>query len=1031
MTKHLQTLLIFAIYFFIYPIFAQTGPGGVGNSSTNGLWLKADDLNLVDGQGVAIWQDASGNENHANQTVSEQSPKFISESSFNNYPSIDFDGSNDWLRVKDANILDGTTSINYFTVVKPKGLAKTQVVQAMVSKRNGYNTSNNQFAYTFFFYNNKLTNDITDANDRYDSNYVFSNDTTYVLSFDFDGSLPEVSRSSMSRNGILLRTARETSESVLASTAPLTIGQLNVGDGRHATEELAEIIHFNYKLNIAERTIVHNYLSAKYNTPLTLNNFYTQDEIVQGNFDHHVAGIARVSDAAHLDSQGSGILRVNNPLNLGDTNDKYFFWGQNIMSSIYDFNTEIQAQDGAGILQNHQHLNVIWRVSKSEDHKDFQAVDMSFEISSFPEIIGCYSLELVIGADTFDYSTGTTNQYIDLFEIPQQIYQLNVSGGIASASGVTMNDGSHFTLRYRKNEKIVWNGTNFTNASGVVGAPSVSDSNKSLVILENTAVTLNENAFVCEIEVQTGATLNIADGLELTVQNRIVNNGTIDLLGEAQLIQNHKGANINSGSGKLKIRQQGTTNLHNYNYWSSPVSTDGFWQIGFLKQENSNVLFSPAQSQIPTSNPVTLSSRWLYKYNASVTLANGIMGWARINTTTNIEPGIGYTLKGSGSAPSLTEEEYVFSGTANSGDYSYIATSGNDFLIGNPYPSALNANKFIQDNLDVTTGTLYFYEQFQTNNTHILRDYQGGYATLNLLGSVPAATEATSGLGSEGSSTKGAPTNNIAVGQGFFVSIIQNSDIRFNNTQRVFAKESMDQSIFFRDGNVNSETDSRTKFWLSFADSSGRMREIALGYDENASEGFDKGYDAIDLSDYPDSMLWDAADNLLVIQGLQQLNVEDDIALSIKISTSGTYIIGLNRTLNFPEDTAIYLKDNQTNRFYDLKAGDASIAFQAGTYNNQYSIVYQQATLGVDDFENYQSVKVLFDKNTETLQLLGLDDLSSVKGLYIYSLEGKEVHALQDIKSEKIDIAKITQGVYILKLEMNSGAIQNIKFVKY
>ena len=25
--------------------FAQTGPGGVSNTSTNGLWLKADDIN--------------------------------------------------------------------------------------------------------------------------------------------------------------------------------------------------------------------------------------------------------------------------------------------------------------------------------------------------------------------------------------------------------------------------------------------------------------------------------------------------------------------------------------------------------------------------------------------------------------------------------------------------------------------------------------------------------------------------------------------------------------------------------------------------------------------------------------------------------------------------------------------------------------------------------------------------------------------------------------------------------------------------
>src|SRR5690606_38431240 len=141
-----------------------------------------------------------------------------------------------------------------------------------------------------------------------------------------------------------------------------------------------------------------------------------------------------------------------------------------------------------------------------------------------------------------------------------------------------------------------------------------------------------------------------------------------------------------------------------------------------------------------------------------------------------------------------SEEEYVFSGVANSRDYVYGVTKGNDFLIGNPYPSTLNANQFILDNLDVTTGTLYFYEQFESNNTHVLRDYQGGYATLNLLTGVAAAAD--SQLNNGGSSTKGKPTNNIAVGQGFFVTIDQSTSLKFNNSQRVFAKESNGGSIF-------------------------------------------------------------------------------------------------------------------------------------------------------------------------------------------------------------------------------------------
>jgi hypothetical protein len=51
----------------------------------------------------------------------------------------------------------------------------------------------------------------------------------------------------------------------------------------------------------------------------------------------------------------------------------------------------------------------------------------------------------------------------------------------------------------------------------------------------------------------------------------------------------------------------------------------------------------------------------------------------------------------------------------------------------NPYPSALDADKFINDNINTIAnnntnpsidGTLYFWEQYNTNPSHVLRDYQ-------------------------------------------------------------------------------------------------------------------------------------------------------------------------------------------------------------------------------------------------------------------------------------------------------------------
>src|SRR5690554_6023116 len=179
---------------------------------------------------------------------------------------------------------------------------------------------------------------------------------------------------------------------------------------------------------------------------------------------------------------------------------------------------------------------------------------------NIPNAIGCKGLQLVI-ANNSNFTS-------------PRVYSLTVAGNNAAASNVVFNDGDYFTVRYV--HQIVWDGNRYFNGARPDQAPN-NDSDKCLKLLVkagNKAV-LTENAYVREIEVQAGAVLEVKDGVELTVQNKIVNNGTIDLLGEAQLIQEHVGISQNSGLGKLKIRQQGTTNLYNYNYWSAPVNTDG------------------------------------------------------------------------------------------------------------------------------------------------------------------------------------------------------------------------------------------------------------------------------------------------------------------------------------------------------------------------------------------------------------------------------------------------------------------------
>src|SRR5690606_1758646 len=117
------------------------------------------------------------------------------------------------------------------------------------------------------------------------------------------------------------------------------------------------------------------------------------------------------------------------------------------------------------------------------------------------------------------------------------------------------------------------------------------------------------------------------------------------------------------------------------------------------------------------SSPITLSNRWLYKFqNLSQLYAN----WTALTPTTTLSAGEGFTMKGS--AVPAESQNYVFVGKPNNGDITLPISANNQNLTGNPYPSALDANKFIQANLGSTTGTLLIWEHYTTNFTHNLHE---------------------------------------------------------------------------------------------------------------------------------------------------------------------------------------------------------------------------------------------------------------------------------------------------------------------
>ncbi|MFY0624660.1 MAG: hypothetical protein JXR07_00070 [Reichenbachiella sp.] len=75
---------------------AQIGPGGVGNSTNNVLWLNADIIAQGDNTALTSWSDLSGNNNHATQGNTSYHPRFETDE-INGQGVVRFDGIDDYL----------------------------------------------------------------------------------------------------------------------------------------------------------------------------------------------------------------------------------------------------------------------------------------------------------------------------------------------------------------------------------------------------------------------------------------------------------------------------------------------------------------------------------------------------------------------------------------------------------------------------------------------------------------------------------------------------------------------------------------------------------------------------------------------------------------------------------------------------------------------------------------------------------------------------------------------------------------------
>ena len=588
-------------------------------------------------------------------------------------------------------------------------------------------------------------------------------------------------------------------------------------------------------------------------------------------------------------------------------------------------------------------------------------------------------------------------------------------------------------------------------------------------------IQIKNNISITQDLITTGLIIDSGKTLTVNGDNQVYNswylelNGTLDLMDDSQLIQGTQSDLVTSVEGKLLRRQEGTTSPYRYNYWSSPI---GAKSVTTLIDNNTainnpnntdygfNLLNDETGADMPiTANPTAngnISSVWLYSFINGVTYDD----WNQLNSSSSIKPGVGYTQKGTGNTGS--EQQYIFEGKPNNGtilidgqdvggDGSVTAVTKTSYLLGNPYPSAIDLHKFIDDNADVIDGTIQLWQQW-SGNSHYLNEYEGGYAQVNKTGSIRAFQF----MGKEGANTgvlianAVKPSRYLPVGQGFVTEIKKDGKVEFNNNQRVFIKEAdadgtYDNGSTFFKGNSKSESNAipeqttafefqKIRLELKSVNGPNANRELLLGFSTETTDGYDYGYDAENAVTSKDDIHLNLEGKDMNIQAYSEITADKVIALNFKSSGKYMFEIKITETENIAEDQAIFLKDNVTGKYFDLTQKTAyGFTSEAGKFNRRFEIVFKGEYQEISPEEEVLAKEnhMYYKNTTNTLFVKKLN--SNVSKLSLINMRGQVVLEMGDVSTGRLEngiqFNNVSSGAYVVWMRTEASEVLTKKII--
>ena len=598
----------------------------------------------------------------------------------------------------------------------------------------------------------------------------------------------------------------------------------------------------------------------------------------------------------------------------------------------------------------------------------------SHTFSSTPSFVTGYNAKPIAGQATVTSLVDT-----NLTENTTYYYRVRaVNGSVISANSNTISLTT-------KPASVTWNGAAWSNTTGP-------DTTIEAIIdaIYNTNVGGVQGPFTAKkLTVNASKSLTINSGTNLTVVNEVINNGSLVVENNANLIQD-PATTTNSNVGVITVKRNSNPLYRlDYTSWSSPV-------LGAQTLAD----FSPLTSQSPNR---------FYIYDNTLG-ANGL--YASVPPATPFATGTGYLIRmpnedpsnlgvlsdyylGTGTTPTITYNG-VFTGTPNNGNIPVTLNYGVDAahaynLVGNPYPSVIDANTFITANTANIESTLYFWRKTNGSGT--------AYAAYNPAGGVSTYASSTSEL----------PNGKIQVGQGFLVQAKSAITVPafFTNAMRDVSPTS---TQFFKTKQVAQ----KDRVWLNLTNTTGVFSQALIAYIADATPRVDI-YDGKYINDSPIALTSNINNEEYTIQGRPTFDATDVVALNFKTDVAGDYTIAIDHSEGvFASGQDIYLVDSKTGAETNLKTSSYNFTAASGIDNTRFSLKYQK-TLKVDDVIFNENNVTVYAKNGSLYVNSGEMAISTIQ---VYDVQGRLIAERKNVKATTatLDNLKANNQVLLVKV---------------